>query len=309
MAVGRIISMFLILIVLVVQFVEELTNKNSIQFKNLEAEVVAEYNSIYRKRFDRLFIRSFVIRFSQAITRIDNTVAEVGIEFNQTASPSEIPKADVVAQTLVEAVSNPNNTFNLTVDATSITVIQINSTTAAPTLNTTAAIPAAANPTTNTMISTTTASTTTSTAATTTTTTEAVTLRLLTFRSAGETFTIDLQNPSTTAFTNRASIIKSTLEPFYKKEFSSFRFLTVISFSSGSIISNLALAFSSTSIPNDTQIGSVLVRAASNITAFNVDTTSIFVDGTQVSSGVSHKISLITASFLVMLSWLLSSQQ
>ncbi|TDG99779.1 hypothetical protein EPR50_G00197540 [Perca flavescens] len=113
----------------------------------------------------------------------------------------------------------------------------------------------------------------------------------------------------TTAFTSRASIIKSTLEPFYKKAFSSFRFLTVISFSSGSIINNLDLAFSSTSIPNGAQIGNVLVRAASNITVFNVDTTSISVDGTQVSSGVSHKISLITASFLVMLSWLLSSQQ
>ncbi|XP_035850227.1 uncharacterized protein LOC116049076 isoform X2 [Sander lucioperca] len=118
-----------------------------------------------------------------------------------------------------------------------------------------------------------------------------------------------LLNPSTAAFTSRASIIKSTLEPFYQKAFSSFRFLKVISFSSGSIINNLALTFSSTSIPNNTQIGNVLVRAASNITAFNVDTTSISVDGTQVSSGVSHKISLITASFLVILSWLLSSQQ
>jgi len=101
----------------------------------------------------------------------------------------------------------------------------------------------------------------------------------------------------------------STLGPFYKEAFSSFRTITVNSFSNGSIIQTMDLRFSSTSVPNGTQIGNVLVRAASNITAFNIDTASISVDGTQVSSGVSHNISLITASFLVLMSWILSSQQ
>ena len=59
-----------------------------------------------------------------ARTRIENTLAEVGIEFNQTASPEEIPQANVVAETLVNAVSNPNNTFNLTIDANTIEAIR-----------------------------------------------------------------------------------------------------------------------------------------------------------------------------------------
>ncbi|MEQ2305377.1 hypothetical protein AMECASPLE_037259, partial [Ameca splendens] len=58
-----------------------------------------------------------------------------------------------------------------------------------------------------------------------------------------------------------------------------------------------------------TQIAEVLINAASNITAFNIDTSFIFVDGIQISIGVSHKISLITAFSLVLLSWFLSSQQ
>ncbi|KAI9545316.1 hypothetical protein NQZ68_036787 [Dissostichus eleginoides] len=69
------------------------------------------------------------------------------------------------------------------------------------------------------------------------------------------------------------------------------------------------LEFASTSVPSGTQIGNVLADAASSITAFNIETASIFLDGAQVSNGVSHKMSLITASFLVLLSWLLSSFQ
>ncbi|MED6295239.1 hypothetical protein CHARACLAT_029617 [Characodon lateralis] len=68
------------------------------------------------------------------------------------------------------------------------------------------------------------------------------------------------------------------------------------------------LRFASASVPNGSKIADVLVNAASQITAFNIDTTNIFVDGTQVSGGVSHKISLITAFCMVLLSWLLSSQ-
>ncbi|XP_040886736.1 uncharacterized protein LOC121176748 [Toxotes jaculatrix] len=165
-----------------------------------------------------------------------------------------------------------------------------------------------ANTTANTTTNTTTPIATT-TVQTTTTTAEAQTIRRMTFRSVGETFTSDLLSPSSAAFQSRASVIKSTLEPFYKQAFSTFRSLTVIFFSNGSIINTMDLTFASTSVPNNTQIANVLVNAAANITAFNIETTSISVDGTQVSSGVSHKISLITACCLVLMSWLLSSQQ
>ncbi|CAB1418842.1 unnamed protein product [Pleuronectes platessa] len=129
------------------------------------------------------------------------------------------------------------------------------------------------------------------------------------WRSVGETFTIDLANPSSAAFKSRALLIKTTLEPSYKQGFSSFRTLNVESFSNGSIINHIRLGFASTSVPDNTQIANVLINAASNITAFNIETSSVSVDGTQVSRGVGHKISLISASFLVLMSWLLSSQQ
>ncbi|XP_071315252.1 uncharacterized protein [Trachinotus anak] len=250
---------------------------------------------------------------------MENTEAEVGIEFNQTAPPAEIPQATDVANTLVEAVSNPNQTFNLTIEASSIQIVERNTTS-----NITTEVPSAVSTTTITGTTTTIAdSTTTGTASTTattpttttfvptmTTTAEAVTTRRMTFRSVGETFTSDLQNPSSAAFKSRASLIKSTLEPFYREAFSSFRSLNVVSFSNGSIINNMDIAFASMSVPNNTQIANVLVRAASNVTAFNIDTASISVDGAEVSSGVSHKsLSLIPASCLVLMSWLLTSQQ
>ncbi|XP_047429310.1 uncharacterized protein LOC125018169 [Mugil cephalus] len=212
---------------------------------------------------------------------MENTVAEVGIEFNRNTTPAEIPPASDVVQTLVNAVNNPNITLNITIQANTIQVLDTNAitnatTTAAPTTSTTTA--------------------------------EAVTIRRVTFRSPRETFTNDLLNPSSQAFINRANLLKSNLEPFYQRAFSSFRFLTVVSFSNGSIINNMDLTFRSTSVPNNTQIATVLIDASSNITAFTIDTNSIFVDGAVASSGVSHMISSITASCLVLLSWLLSCQ-
>ncbi|KAI4808783.1 hypothetical protein KUCAC02_000828, partial [Chaenocephalus aceratus] len=56
-------------------------------------------------------------------TRVGGTQVEMGLEFNQTASPEEIPQADAVATTLEKAISDPNNNFNISVDVSSIQVI------------------------------------------------------------------------------------------------------------------------------------------------------------------------------------------
>ncbi|KAG7236579.1 hypothetical protein INR49_000776 [Caranx melampygus] len=56
--------------------------------------------------------------------------------------------------------------------------------------------------------------------------------------------------------------------------------MNVVSFSNGSIINNMDVSFASTSVPNNTQIGNVLINAASNITAFNIEASSVSVDGT-----------------------------
>ena len=56
--------------------------------------------------------------------QMGNVEAEVELQFNSTASPNEIPPADEVVDVLREAVNDQNNTFNLTLDSNSITVIR-----------------------------------------------------------------------------------------------------------------------------------------------------------------------------------------
>ncbi|XP_077444857.1 uncharacterized protein LOC144065713 [Stigmatopora argus] len=115
------------------------------------------------------------------------------------------------------------------------------------------------------------------------------------------------------------------LEVFYQS-LSSFRNLTVVSFSNGSIINNMDLSFTATNVPDNNAIARVLMDAASSITAFDVDRSSIVVGGAQVSSGTgtttaattgattaattggtSVKSSLVTACGLLLLPWLLAN--
>ncbi|TNN67852.1 hypothetical protein EYF80_021821 [Liparis tanakae] len=300
-------------------FVEEFNDRSSQQFMELESRVTTVYNEIFSAQYGDVFSHSYLIGLSRVPTtaRADLTKATVGVVFATTNSTQEIPQAANVSQTLVTAVSN--STFNVTVVASSITVLEtttLNATTTSPVIATTTAAkvttPAAKVTTTAASAVTTAAKVTTTVVKVTTpaptTVAETVITRLLTFRSQDETFTSDLLDPSSAAFQSRATLIETRLRPSFSRAFSSFRSINVISFREGSIIQTSALTFSS-SAPNSTQIQTALVEAAATITDFNVDTTSIFVDGTQVSSGVSHKISLFTASFLVLMSWILSSQQ
>nr|XP_033466039.1 mucin-7-like [Epinephelus lanceolatus] len=129
------------------------------------------------------------------------------------------------------------------------------------------------------------------------------------FRSVRDTFTTDLLNPSSPAYIRRASMIERQLHPVFQEAFpSSFRSVKVVSFSEGSIITIMDVSFVNTSAPSNTQIGSVLINASSIVTGFDIEGSSITVNGI-VSGGVIHGISLVTASCLVLLSWLLSNQQ
>ncbi|KAK2899781.1 hypothetical protein Q8A73_012910 [Channa argus] len=224
--------------------------------------------------------------------RASNTEAVVEVHFNNTAPPADIPQADAVAKTLVDAVSNPNNTFNITVEADSIKAAFVNSTssvmTEAPTLNTTIVSPAnTTSETTATSATTITATaitittlTNTSSAPSTTTTAMAITTVNMVFKTK-ETFTTDLLDLSSPASISRTSLINRTLVPVYQKAISSFRFLQVTGYSNGSINNFVKLGFESTSVPNNNEIGQVLIKAAPNITTFIIDTNSIFVNDTR----------------------------
>ncbi|XP_038586220.1 interphotoreceptor matrix proteoglycan 2-like [Micropterus salmoides] len=197
---------------------------------------------------------------------------------------ADLPQNSAVAQTLVEAVNNTNNSFNVSINPNTVLAV------AGPVPSTTT-VPTAAAPT------------------TTASTTVALITSRVTFRSVQSTFTSDLNNPSSAAFIVRASMIKTKLEPVFQRAFpSSFNSLDVVSFRNGSIINEMNVRFASTFVPNNTQIASVLISAASTVTGFDIEGSSINVNGTP-SSGVSHKISFITASCLVLLSWILSSQR
>ncbi|XP_044040971.1 uncharacterized protein LOC122870673 [Siniperca chuatsi] len=102
-------------------FVEELNNRSSVQYRDLETRVETAFDSIFSERFGLLFIRTFVIGFRP---QRGNIHAELGLQFNNVASPDQIPQADAVADTLISALNNPNNTFGLAVDPTSIQVIR-----------------------------------------------------------------------------------------------------------------------------------------------------------------------------------------
>ncbi|XP_064878063.1 integumentary mucin C.1-like isoform X1 [Oncorhynchus nerka] len=274
-------------------FVEALNDPQSTQFQELAITITAVFDVIYKAKYGILFIRTIVLGFTPIFhSRMDaETQAEVQLVFNETSTQS-VPEVTDISNTLKEAVANPNITFgNLSVDVTTI-IVQVpttnnNTTTTATPVITTAII----------------------TTTTTETTVVALTKVTVVFRSSGETFTSDLSNPSSQAFQTRALLIKTQLEPFYRSAFTSFNSLTVTEFSSGSIINTMNLAFRSSSVPNSMEISTVLINAAPKITAFNIDPTSVSVNGTAVtSSGISSKTSLCTAFFLVVLSLLLSSQ-
>ncbi|XP_023201733.1 uncharacterized protein PB18E9.04c-like isoform X2 [Xiphophorus maculatus] len=311
-------------------FDEDLKDINTQKFKDLAKRIVAVYDMLYRKAFGALFVRSYVISFRVSVTsriRMNVTEVEVGVEFNQTTPLAELPRNEEVQKTLSDAIdSSYNNTImDVPFSPGSVQIIRTPLPTTPPTTNSTDTIispnstaTTAVNPTTNTTtpstaVNPTTNTTTPSTAVKPTTkttpTVEATVTRKVTFRSLGETFTTDLLNPSSAAFKNRAALLKSNLEPLFQRTFSTLRDFTVTSFSNGSIINNMNLKFSAAFVPSNIQIAEVLMKAALNVTDFNIETASILVDDIQVSSGVSHNISLITALSLVLLSWLLSNQQ
>ncbi|XP_078020559.1 uncharacterized protein LOC144459785 [Epinephelus lanceolatus] len=295
---------------------DALTDPSSSEYKDLEKRVVAMCVQIYIKKFQLKFIYCVVIKFSPQTLRTAGVNATLGIGFNGTVPIAQLPSNAEVTRTFADALNNSNNTFNVTVNPNSLTVLDSPvtdaTTTASPaTVAPTTSAPTTAAPTTAapTTAATTTAAPTTSPPTTAATTTVALITIRVTFRSLQSTFTSDLLNPSSTAFKQRAAMIKGQLDPVFHKGFpSSFKSLVVLSFSNGSVINLMDLVFVNSSAPNDTQIASVLSSAAQNVTGFDIETASIYVNGI-ISSGVSHKISLITAFCLVLLSWLLSSQQ
>ncbi|XP_059364840.1 uncharacterized protein LOC132103764 [Carassius carassius] len=130
------------------------------------------------------------------------------------------------------------------------------------------------------------------------------------------TFVAALSNKNSTEFQNRASLIKTGLEPFFLADYpKSFSTISVTNFSDAGvklrsvpkIRNSMDVVFGTDAVlPNSTQIMNTIVRAARNNTLpFQIFTSSIIINGTEFSSAeVSSSISMMTASFLVAVSLL-----
>ncbi|KAI4892328.1 hypothetical protein NFI96_019723, partial [Prochilodus magdalenae] len=226
------------------------------------------FDKIYKLQYGILFVRTVVLGFKPGSTRASNVQADVQLIFNEN-STTPIPAATEVVSTLKEAITNPNSGFTLPVDVNSIVVVS------AP---------------------------------------QTVGVIILT----NGTFVTALSNSSTTLFTNRSLMIKSGLEPFFTADYpGAFSSLTLSNFSDGGLSStgvnmiqnSMDLTFGATAtVPNSTQIGQTIIRAAKNNTLpFQIFTSKIIVNGTVISSSeVSSKISMLTATFMVAISLLVT---
>ncbi|KAG5277683.1 hypothetical protein AALO_G00090220 [Alosa alosa] len=100
-----------------------------------------------------------------------------------------------------------------------------------------------------------------------------------------DTFNTALSNSSSTAFKDRASLIKQQLEPFFIEDFTPlFISLNAKSFSRGSIIHESDLTFTANvTLPSSTAIYNTMLRAAQS---GNLTFTITTLNGTAVSSAV-----------------------
>ncbi|KAG5845032.1 hypothetical protein ANANG_G00134460 [Anguilla anguilla] len=107
-------------------FIPALANSNSPEFQKLAFSIVTVCDVIYSARYGLIFIRTIVIRFrGVARNRAElDTQAEVELEFRDNTPPESLPTSDDIVSTLKEAVSNPNNTFNITIDPASILILR-----------------------------------------------------------------------------------------------------------------------------------------------------------------------------------------
>ncbi|XP_057205056.1 uncharacterized protein LOC130563505 [Triplophysa rosa] len=256
--------------VLLTQFVQELENQQSEQFKTLSAEVKKGCDVVYKKKFGARFLRTEVLAFRRDDgTRAAGHVrAEIELVFDGS-STGPLPAVTEVVETLKDAASNPASGLNLTIDATSISVIRALQT---------------------------------------------IPVSILT----DGTFVVALSNSSSPAYRNRASMIKTGLEPFFTDDYpTSFTVLSITNFSDVStksvsratIQNSMDLTFAANSpLPNANQIVNTIVRAAnSSSLPFKIFTHSITVSGTEYSSAeVSSHISMLMASVLIAMSLLVT---
>ncbi|XP_035531637.1 GATA zinc finger domain-containing protein 15-like, partial [Morone saxatilis] len=105
------------------EFSNDLTNRSSGRFRDLEKRVLATCTPIYKKRFPISFVRCIVQEFRPATTqtRAQGTEVDLEVVFNRTTPLAELPQNNVVAEALVQGV-NSSNSFNVSISPSSVKV-------------------------------------------------------------------------------------------------------------------------------------------------------------------------------------------
>ncbi|XP_016418164.1 uncharacterized protein LOC107748032 [Sinocyclocheilus rhinocerous] len=226
------------------------------------------FDEVYKKKFGPRFIRTIVIAFiGVSRTREElNVQAEVELVFSE-ASTEPIPSNTDIVQTLKEAAANSTAGFNLTLDATAITVIKSVKIIPLTILTNGTFVAALSNK----------------------SSTE--------FQNRASMIKAGLEPFFLADYPKSFSTISVT----------DFSDASVKLWSVPTIRNSMDLVFGADAVlPNSTQIVNTVVRATRNNTlTFQIFTSSIVVNGTEYSSGeVSSRISVLTASVLVAVSLL-----
>ncbi|XP_016318483.1 cell wall protein DAN4-like [Sinocyclocheilus anshuiensis] len=255
-------------LVILVIFIPDLQNTQSVAFKNLADKVQSECDKVYKLKYGALFIRTIVIAF-RAVARTraeENVQAELELVFSQT-STEPIPSNTDIVETLKEAATTPNSGFNLTLDATTINVIKSVQIIPLTILTNGTFVAALSNK----------------------SSTE--------FQNRASMIKAGLEPFFFADYPKSFSTISIT----------DFSHASVKLRSVPTIRNSMDLVFGADAVlPNSTQIVNTIVRATRNNTLpFQIFTSSIVVNGTEHSSGeVSSRISVLTASVLVAVSLL-----
>ncbi|KAM8881511.1 uncharacterized protein ACB058_001672 [Synchiropus picturatus] len=262
-------------------------DSSSAAYKSLRFRVISFCFFLY-SRFDN-FIQIVIIRFRIFVrsVRTGGVEAEIRIEFNGSTPLSELPTNSEIARVIVNG-SSLAPLFNISgINTTSVQV------TDSPHRNTSIATTISPTP------------RATTTALTVKPVTAGITVtRRITFTSRTSTFVVDLLNPTSDAFKERASLIKNQLEPKFKEAFPALISFLVVSFSNGSVINNADVKFPFASVPTNEEIANLLRNIT--VVGFDIDTSSILVDGAIIASnGVGQDIRVVSALCLLVVSMLL----
>uniref|UniRef100_A0A096LSF4 SEA domain-containing protein n=1 Tax=Poecilia formosa TaxID=48698 RepID=A0A096LSF4_POEFO len=274
------------------EFKQELTNKESKEFKDLAKNVTSALDGVYSNRFGPIFNRTVIKEFRQGSIVVDSEL----VFNNETA----LPNTSDVVETLRNASASPG--FNFTVNATSIAAevvvptqpppVPTTATTTPTTANMTSATANATTPVTDATQPPTNATSpvthdpsppTTLTTVTPATTPVPADSKLEMTFTLEEPFNSTLETPGSPAFVSLSTTLTTRLNGIYRRRFG-FLFLRVLirAFRQGSIIVDSDVIFANaSSVPEPQTVAETLVNESASLN-FTLNATSVVV--TRVSA-------------------------